>query len=587
MSAVLTEKLVAVRQAAREAGHGGKGAIYQRACAELGLSMAMLQRKLAELAVDKPRKRRADAGKTALSLAEAEQIAALLHETTRQNGKELYSVDEAVRVLRANKRIQAVAINPDTGEVTELSITTILRALRTYGLHREQLNAPAPVTELASEYPNQCWQIDASMCTLYYLSNGLKGMPVAEFNKNKPANMERISANRVWRYVITDHFSGWLYVEYVLGAESGENLCSVLINAMQERSRLDMMHGRPDMLMMDPGAANTASMTQNLCNQLGITMIVNSVGNARAKGQVEKGNDIVETQFEPGLKLVRVSSLDKINALVRDWRIDFNNRRIHRRTGKTRSAVWLTIPQNKLVKVPGVDVCRELAVSQPKECKVTPKLRVAFRGQQYKVHTVPGVMVGQMLKITRSPWRDDAAQAVLFDEHGNTIYHVVPVVEKKDGGFDVDAPIIGQNFKSFADTRAQTNSKRLESIITGTNTELAAKAKRKAKALPFDGSIAPYAHIDNDALPTPLPRQGVQHELAAPKIVFQPLGIVEAAKRLRAELGEAWTAERFAWLSQRYPAGVPEEQLATIIDELSGTSAGLKTPFKLVAVGGE
>jgi hypothetical protein len=107
-----------------------------------------------------------------------------------------------------------------------------------YGLHPDQLLAPAPVTELASRHPNHVWQIDASLCTLYCLGNGAKGLQGMEgqvYYKNKPGNLERVSANRVWRYVVTDHASGWLYVEYVLGAESGENLCSVFINAMQER----------------------------------------------------------------------------------------------------------------------------------------------------------------------------------------------------------------------------------------------------------------------------------------------------------------------------------------------------------------
>ena len=35
MSAVLTERLVAIALAARQAGHGGKGAIYDAACREL------------------------------------------------------------------------------------------------------------------------------------------------------------------------------------------------------------------------------------------------------------------------------------------------------------------------------------------------------------------------------------------------------------------------------------------------------------------------------------------------------------------------------------------------------------------------
>ena len=92
-------------------------------------------------------------------------------------------------------------------------------------------------------------------------------MDSAKFYKNKPANIARIASDRVWSYEITDHTSGWIYVEYVMGAESGENLCSVLINAMQERGGADVLHGVPKILYLDPGSANTAGMVAVLPGQ--------------------------------------------------------------------------------------------------------------------------------------------------------------------------------------------------------------------------------------------------------------------------------------------------------------------------------
>ena len=128
---------------------------------------------------------------------------------------------------------------------------------------------------MRSEHPNHVWQIDASLCVLYYLkpsakAQGLHIMDQGEFYKNKPKNLARVMADRVWSYEITDHTSGWIYVEYVMGAESGENLCSVLINALQERGGPDMLHGVPRILYMDPGSANTSAMTMNLCKSLGM-----------------------------------------------------------------------------------------------------------------------------------------------------------------------------------------------------------------------------------------------------------------------------------------------------------------------------
>ena len=594
MSAVLTERLVAIALAARKAGHGGKGAIYDAACKELGMSRATLARKIKEVAVMAPRKRRSDAGQSALTHDEAKLISAALMETTRKNDKRLYSIKDAVTMLRANNAIRAEFLDTETGELRPLSESTIHRALRMYGLHPDQLLAPAPVTELASRHPNHVWQIDASLCTLYYLGNGAKGLQGMEgqvYYKNKPGNLERVSANRVWRYVVTDHTSGWVYVEYVLGAESGENLCSVFINAMQERGGADMMHGCPVMIVTDPGAAMTGALFRNLCRALGISLVINAVGNARAKGQVENANNLVETKFEPGLKLRPVASLDELNTLAKAWRENFNATEVHRRHGQARSQVWMKIRADQLIKAPSVDACRELAVATPESRKVTPKLRVSFQGREYDVSTVPGVMVGEKVMVTRNPWRDDAAQVVLVGEDGRDVFHVVHEVFKDELGFSEKAAVFGESYKRHADTPAQTALKDIEQLVTGTDSQVAAEAARKAKSLPFGGQLDPYKHIDDATLPTYLPRRGTAHDLVAPKVELPPLSHVDAAKQIKPRVesaGGEWTADRFRWLQQRYPAGVPQDQLDTIVAELSGPRAGHQKPLQLLrAAGGE
>ena len=595
MSAVLTERLVAIALAARQAGQGGKGSIYDAACQELGMSRATLARKIKEVAVMAPRKRRSDAGQSALTLDEARLISAALMETIRKNDKRLYSIKDAVTMLRANNAIRAEFLDTETGELRPLSESTIHRALRMYGLHPDQLLAPAPVTEMASKHPNHVWQIDASLCTLYYLGNGAKGLQGMEgqvYYKNKPGNLERVSANRVWRYVVTDHTSGWVYVEYVLGAESGENLCSVFINAMQVRGAADMMHGCPVMIVTDPGAAMTGALFRNLCRALGISLVINAVGNARAKGQVENANNLVETKFEPGLKLRPVAKLDELNDLARAWRENFNATEVHRGHGKTRSDVWMTIRADQLIKAPAVEVCRELAVAEPESRKVTPKLRVSFHGREYDVSTVPGVMVGEKVMVTRNPWRDDAAQVVLVGEDGRDVFHVVHEVFKDENGFSEKAAVFGESYKRHADTPAQTALKDIEQLVTGTDSQAAAEAARKAKSLPFGGQLDPYKHIDDATLPTYLPRRGTAHDLVAPKVELPPLSLVEAAKQIKPKVessGGEWTADRFRWLQQRYPDGVPQEQLDTIVAELTGPRAGLQRPLQVLraAAGGE
>lgn len=576
MSAVITHALVDLERALRDAPHGQRTQLVEATAQRLGMSTASIYRKLGDVAVDaSARKRRADAGKSALSRDEALLISTTLIKSARRNEKRLYSLEDAVDALRASGMIKADTFDPKSGEIRPLSLSAIGRALYNYKLHPEQLMQPAPVTELASLHPNHVWQIDASLCVLYYLkpgadpkANGLRVMEHDQFYKNKPKNLARIAANRVWSYEITSHSAGWIYLEYVMGAESGENLCNVLINCMQERGGADVMHGRPEILMMDPGSANTSAMARNLCRSLGIQMIVHAPGAARVTGQVENARNIIERKFEAGLRFQPVADLDELNAMAKRWREYFNATAIHSRHGMSRTSAWLRIREHELVKVPSVEVCRQLAVAEPERRKVTTKLRIPFQGKQYNVSTVPNVMVGDWLMVTRNPWASDAAQVVATDADGHEVYYVVPKVKRNEMGFEIDAPVIGQSFKRHADTPAQTARKEADRLAMGAETDEEAQQARKDGAIPFGGRLKPYQRIEDAQLPTFMPRRGTQHGLVLPTIETPLLNHIEAAKQLRARLGDAWTAESMAWLKENHPNGVPEDQLDAITHQL-------------------
>ncbi|ENQ7660414.1 DDE-type integrase/transposase/recombinase, partial [Pseudomonas aeruginosa] len=463
MSAVITQALVDLERALRAAPRGQRVEIAQSTAQRLDMSLATLYRKLREVTADsKPRKRRSDAGTSALSREDALTISSALMESARRNEKRLYSLEDAVEALRASKMIRADVVDEDTGEIRPLSISAISRALYSFGVHPQQLLQPAPVTELGSCHPNHVWQIDASLCVLYYLKpgadehgNGLRVMEHDQFYKNKPKNVARIASNRVWSYEITEHASGWIYLKYVMGAESGENLCDVLIDAMQERGGNDILHGVPKILMMDPGSANTSAMARNLCRALRIRVIVHKPGAARVTGQVENARNLIERKFEAGLRFQPVADLDELNAAAKTWRAWFNAAKKHSRHGMTRSEAWMRIREHQLVKAPSVEVCRQLAIAEPESRKVTSKLRVSFQGTEYDVSVVPGVMNGEKLMITRNPWQSDAAQAITFDQDGHEVFHVIPRIEKDNFGFDVRAPMIGEEFRPHAETPAQ------------------------------------------------------------------------------------------------------------------------------------
>ncbi|MFZ2986620.1 integrase [Ideonella sp.] len=574
-SPALISRLVEIGRAAEAAGHGRKEPIYAAAAAELGLSRATLLRKIKEVTVKPERKQRSDAGKTALPREEAALISAYILDHLRKNEKRMVALAKAVEDLRRNGEIRAEFVDAE-GVIRPLSCTAIARALRGHQMHPDQLLRPAPAKELRSLHPNHVWEIDASLCVLFYLrtSNtreaGLRVMPHAEFYKNKPANLARIENDRVWRYVATDHFSGAVQVNYVLGAESGMNLTDSLIKFMQPKvGGRDPVHGAPLILLMDPGSANTAGPVKNFARRMQIRLIAHKAGNARATGQVEKGQDLVECGFESGLRLHPVQSLDELNAVASIWQRHFNATRLHTRTGQTRNAVWLTIKEAELRIPPAADLCRELFTHEPETRKVQDQLRVAFGGggRLWDVSGVPRVMVGESLKVTWNPYAPDEQVFIVdTDEDGNELLHAAPLVRVLDdaGRFHADANVIGEEWTRHADTVADKHRKELELLATETKTqEEAAKFRKQRGALAFGGRIDPFKGLDEATAATHyLPRKGTELETATQlgKPIERLLTRFEAAKELAAR-GVAMSPERNALIAQWHPDGVPESAL--------------------------
>lgn len=581
-SPALNQRLAEIAAAVAAAPHGEKDPIYRAACAELGLSRATLMRHLRDLAVRPERRRRSDAGARTLSRDDAALISAVLMESHRKNNKRLMSITQAVQLLRSNGELRAEAVDAD-GVLRPLSDSTISRALRTYGLHPDQLLQPTPSVQLRSLHPNHVWQIDASLCVLYYLKTddprerGLQVMERDKFYKNKPRNVARIEHDRVWSYEITDHTSGVIFVIYVLGAESAENMTAAFIEAMQARDG-EPFHGVPFIVMTDPGSGNTSALALNLFRRLQIRHIAHAAGNARVTGSVEKARDIIERSFESSLRFRAVNSLDELNARARQWMRWFNGSQVHSRHGMTRYAAWQTITEQQLRLAPGRELCRELLTHAPERRRVTDRLTVAFKGYgEYDVSQVPGVMVGEYLDVTYNPYDmvDGVLRSALVVDHdadGQERLTRVALREKDAMGFAVAGNVIGEEWKRPADTLADRNRKAVERLAMDAETDTAAEVARKAKALPFGGRLDPYKQIEAETADAPawLPRRGTplvpQVSTPEPRVVvlthFQAAG--ELVRR-----GLQMSPERNAQIAAWYPDGVPEHELDDLQRRLS------------------
>ena len=588
LSPAAVTRLVQVALDAAAAPAGGKQGIYAAACSELNISLPTLHRHLKKVCVKPQRKQRSDAGDVTMCRDDAIALSAVLMTSQRKTGKRLLAIGPAVDMLRANGEIKAEQVDLETGECVRLSDSAIARALRHYGLHPDQLNRPAPAVELKSLHPNHVWQIDASLCVLYYLNAetskqaGLQVMERTVFYKNKPANLKRIEADRVWSYEVTDHNSGAIFVNYVMGAESSANLAESFIKCTQLRDG-DPLHGVPNILMMDMGSANTSGLFANLARRLQVELIAHSPGNARATGQVENARNLIERGFESGLKLMPVHNLVELNAQAQRWARWFNGHRIHSRHGKTRYDQWLTIRQGQLRIAPPVEVCQELLTAAPEQRQVTDKLRVSFKGREFDVSGVPQVMIGEKLHITRNPYVLDAALVLINGADGHEQLHTAPLVRKDDAGFSESANTIGEDYSRPADTLLETNRKLVERFAYDAVTDEEAAAKRKAGVTPLASRIDPYKVIDQAGERTYLPKRGadlVPNVSTSNTLTPERLLTVFEAATALVDAGVEMTRDKRAQIAAWHPDGVPE-------GELDALQARLMVRAGLRVVGGD
>ena len=583
MSPAMIEALLDVAHRAQAAGHGKKEAVYAAACQLLGLSRATLMRNLREVTVKSDRKRRSDAGQTCLTRGDAQLLSAAMMEGYRANDKSIVALRKALQVLRANRPGFACAIDQDTGEIRQISESACARALRTHNMHPEQMRQPEPVQALASAHPNDVWQLDFSISTLFYVpgqgQSGMQDMPPGEFYSNKPENFEKIKRQRLLRGAITDHTSGAIFVLYQQGGESMQNMAELLLSAIAQRPG-QQMYGVPFQLMVDPGSGAGGAF-KNLARRLQINLIINEAGNPRAKGQVENAHNLIETDFESGFKFTHVPSIEWINDKAQSWMRHYNSVKVHSRHGMPRWNKWMQITEQQL-RLVDAKLARELLTHEPATPKVDRELQVRFAGRVWSVKDVPGVLVGEKLSVTYNPFNKDGAYVVDRDVDGNELLIEIPEVKYDEHGFAEGAALIGREFKSLADTTAAANRKLVERVATGASTDEQAAASRKAKQLPFGGTIDPYKHHDELPAATMLPRKGteLQPAVATREAPAAILNSFEIATRLRA-MGMQMDREKTGQIRAWYPDGIAEDQLQALYDRLT-----VRSGLRVVAGGG-
>lgn len=551
-----------VAQELREAPRGQKGQIVARAAQFLSCSKDRVYRGLKATGWDAQRQRRCDRGASQVSREEAATVASIMRQSTRDSGKRLLSVEDALEIALAN---------PASGVTTRASADTYVRVMREHGLHPDQVARATPYTQMRSQHPNQVHQFDVSVCVLYYLDQGgLAVMDAKRFYKNKPENAAKVVNQRVLRYLITDHYSGAFYVEYFLAAgEDQETLFEFLMHAWPERDHPhDPFHGVPHMMVWDAGSANQSHLIRNLLDQLQVTHWAHTPGQPRSKGQVERTHDLVERSFEGRLSLMRVESLDALNQAAHTWMRYLNATKVHSRTRGTRYGLWQTIKAEQLRLCPPRELCEQLLRTKPEPRKVRGDLTISyaikgFDSAIYSVADLTGVRVGETVTVTVNPYR--APNVFVALEEGGDQTECLPL-ERDAAGFYLDSPVFGERYAAKPDTDVDTNRKRMDKAAYGAETQQEVDKARGERRPAFNGEIDPIGYLDATPLPSYMTRPGTPLEVArATPTTLAPLTHIEALKRLKAQLGRALSPDESDLVKERHPDGVPEEQLDDLV----------------------
>lgn len=551
-----------------EAPAGSKKEIIQGASAFLGKCEQTIYELLKGAGWSASRKRRNDRGKLSVTQREAMIVSCMVMESCRENGKKTLSVKNAIKIAINNGLIASAA-----------APSTYLRAMRAYGVHPDQIDRPKPHSTLSSLHPNYAWQFDVSVCVLFYIDdNGARPMPKNEFYKNKPQNFEKIKKKRVLRYLITDHYTGTFFVKYYLAAgENQETLFHFLMDAFASKNdSREPFHGVPFHLIWDLGSANQSHMIKTLLDRLQVKHLAHKDGEPRAKGQVESTHNLVEREFEGLLRLTEIKSIDDLNQKARLWMRYYNSTAIHGRYNDTRYTKWRTIEPEELRLAPSLEICQSLLETKPVLRTVTGNLTIrhkiaGYDPMEYSVMDIPTIRVGDKIEVRVNPYRAPNIHIIEQDQNGKEVLFDCEPIQKDSAGFPLDAPVIGQEYKSLPDTETDRLRKEMARIAYGAETDEEAEKARRNKEPMFGGAIKAFQHMENHPDIYYMVRPGTdlnlperaQAEVETKIRVQQALILLSKSNFFN---GFSMTPEIRELLNKQYPEGVSRDSLEEVRD---------------------
>ncbi|SED74345.1 DDE-type integrase/transposase/recombinase [Pseudomonas anguilliseptica] len=557
-------------------GHGERGALMAAAQEFLDWSPATIYRQLkAACGWTAGRKTRSDKGTTSVADDALQMLGAAQREGVRENGKQTLFTPTARSILEQN----GINLGVSNGQLNRL--------IRARSLDVGSQRNVSLVQALRALYPNYLHQVDPSLCLVYYLKGKQHIMRDSEFYKNKLDNYAKVKL-KVWRYVMYDRASGALVVWYCEAA--GENQHSLFDFLMYAWGKTEgkLLHGVPLFMLWDKGSANTSSAIKNLLKHLEVEPLVHEAGNARAKGGVEGGNNIVETQFESRLRFEPVDDIAHLNAAAHAWAEAYNANLIAGQDTRLRRAglaepvarydLWQLIRAEQLRLLPSVEVCRALMTSREVERTVGADMCISFkhvdaeRSMQYDLRGLDGITVKSKVSVRALVYGDCAIQIEAPRYDGEMLtYRVEPIRGYDQFGQRLDAAVPGQEYKSLPETAIEKAAKVMDELAYPDQN---AKQARSKQVTPFGGSLDAHSHLKQIEHPAYLQRQGTTIETPEHLRTDAPkLSAMQAMLRIAEAIGRNLTAQENTWLRNTFKEGVPEDQVSALIEQFTRPAA--------------
>jgi hypothetical protein len=326
--------------------------------------------------------RRADKGQHRLALTDADyqRVAQLIHETYTEKGAIPLSAWRAVQIAEQSGWIPA-------GVMSGERLNSWMRRGR---VSKKDALAPASYSHLITKHPNHWHMVDASRCSQWYFENErlqYKRRGLDDHRNKRQATKPR----GIIRLLLVDHFSGALFPWYVQ-SETTLDLVKFLYAAWAPKSYLaevnplladlnqslesrgcDLssvfpLQGMPENLYSDNGSALVAWITESLMQRLDIGQDTHQIENPQAKGANERMQYVWETNFESGLHHQKAETIDQLNAWAVSFAMYFNAHRKHRRHGATRFDCWvrnISLAERGIRHPPDWAIFRSLVTSKP------------------------------------------------------------------------------------------------------------------------------------------------------------------------------------------------------------------------------